>query len=237
MTSSVDPVLTVPAGIVFDLDGTLVDTTYLHALAWWQALELSGYVVPMARLHRAVGMGADRLLPHVLGDGRDPRHDEDMVNAHDVIFATWHDRVEELPGACHLVGLCHRMGLTTALASSSAGRDLEAMLRVLDHPDFDVVVTIDDVRDSKPSPDLVAVALSRMGLEPSEILVVGDSVWDVKAAQAVGARSVGLECGGTSRCELDEAGATWVLANPDELCRELTRAASSRRDSQSADSA
>lgn len=216
--------LEVPAGIVFDLDGTLVDTTYIHTVAWWQAFQLLGHVVPMSRLHRAVGMGADRLLTHVLGELHDSRHDDDLVRAHDVLFATWHEKVEELPGACHLVAWCHQRGLTVSLASSSGGTDLEAMLRVLEHPDFDVIVTLDDVADSKPSPDLVATALSHMGLEPAEVLVVGDAVWDIHAANAVGARSVGLECGGTSRSELLEAGATWTFANPEQLCRQLEAA-------------
>lgn len=215
------PPLRVPVGVVFDLDGTLVDTTYIHTLAWWQAFQLSGHVVPMASLHRAVGMGSDQLLPHILGDGRDERRDDDLVKAHDVLFATWHERVEELPGAAHLLSWCHHQGVTVGLASSSGGRDLEAMLGVLEHPDLDVVVTSDDVHQSKPDPGLVLLAIERMGLRPKEVLVVGDTVWDIQAAQALGARSAGLECGGTSEAELRAAGATWVFRDPERLCQAL----------------
>jgi HAD superfamily hydrolase (TIGR01509 family) len=224
------PALRVPVGIVFDLDGTLVDTTYIHTLAWWQAFQLAGHVVPMASLHRAVGMGPDQLMPHVLGDGRDERRDEDLVKAHDVLFATWHERVEELPGACHLLSWCHHQGVTLALASSTGGRDLEAMLGVLEHPDLDVVVTSEDVEQSRPSPDLVQLAIERMGLRPKEVLVVGDTVWDVEAARTVGARSVGLECGGTSEAELRAAGATWVFRDPESLCQELAEVAGPGRE-------
>ena len=213
--------LRVPVGIVFDLDGTLVDSTYIHTLAWWQAFQLAGHVVPMASLHRSVGMGPEQLMPHILGDGRDERRDDDLVRAHDVLFATWHDKVEELPGACHLLSWCHQQGVTVGLASSSGGRDLEAMLAVLEHPDLDVVVTSEDVDRSKPSPDLLDLAVHRMGLRPKEVLVVGDTVWDIKAAQALGARSAGLECGGTSEAELRAAGATWVFRDPERLCQEL----------------
>ncbi len=97
-----------PRAVLFDVDGTLVDTDYLHTLCWWQALQSTGHVVPMAALHRAVGMGSDQLLDHVLGAGRDKGEDDIITAGHDDRFATWHPRVVPLPGARELVSECAR---------------------------------------------------------------------------------------------------------------------------------
>jgi HAD superfamily hydrolase (TIGR01509 family) len=204
-----------PAGVIFDLDGTLVDTGYLHTVSWWQAFEQFGYTVPMARIHRAVGMGGDNLIEHVLPEPC--THAEEITKAHDVLFATWHATVRPLPGAEALLRWCRDERLTVALASSSGQRDLDAMLDVLGHPDFDVLTTGDDAEHSKPSPDIVETALHRAGLSPDEAVMVGDSVWDVQAAAKAGVPCVGLTCGGTSGEELTAAGAVETFADPAAL--------------------
>ena len=209
------------SGMVFDLDGTLVDTTYIHALCWWEALQQFGHIRTMASLHRAVGMGSDNFLRHTLGPERDTSSDEDLTKAHDVLFATWHERVQPLPGARQLLTWCRDAGLTVALASSSGERDLWALLEVLDYPDFDVIITAKDVEDTKPSPDLFVEAMKRGGLTPQDVLVVGDAVWDIESAMRLGAPSVGLECGGTSAAELREAGAALTFRDPDGLLHAL----------------
>lgn len=219
--------LTRASGIVFDLDGTLVDTTYIHTLCWWQAMQQFGHERPMAAVHHAVGMGADHLLDHVLDAGRDPSQDDSITTAHDVLFATWHDRIHPLPAARALLNWCRDAGLTVALASSGGERDLWPMLDVLDEPDFDVVVTGDDVESSKPSRDLLEMVLWRTGLEPSDVLVVGDSVWDMEAAGRVGATAVGVATGGTSAPELRDAGAEFTFQDLYALLHELQ---SARRD-------
>ena len=195
------------SGIVFDLDGTLVDSTYVHTLCWWQAMQQFGHHRPMAAVHHAVGMGPDHLLDHLIGTGRDPDQDGSIITAHGVLFATWHDRIHPLPAARPLLNWCRDAGLTVVLASSGGERELWPMLDVLDQPDFDVVVTGDDVESSKPSRDLLDTALWRSGLEAQEVLVVGDSVWDMEAAVRVGAPAVGIATGGTSASELQDAGA------------------------------
>jgi HAD superfamily hydrolase (TIGR01509 family) len=210
------------SGVVFDLDGTLVDTTYVHTVCWWHAFVQFGHVVPMARLHRAVGMGGDKLIGHVLGEDRDTRHDADLSAAHLALFATWLDLVRPMPGALQLLRWCRDQRLTVALASSAQPRVLDAMLDVLDQPDFDVVTTTADVEESKPAPDLVAVAIEKAGLEPDEAVFVGDSVWDAQAAGQLGLPCVGLTCGGTSAAELTAAGAAWVLGDPHELVESWT---------------
>lgn len=199
--------LTRVTAVVFDLDGTLVDSTYVHTICWWEAIQQFGHERPMAVVHHAVGMGADQLLGHVLGEGRDPGQDEAIAAAHDALFATWHERLRPFPAARSLLTWCRDAGLTVALAASVGRRDLWAMLDVLDHPDFDVVVTGDDMDGTRPSPELLEAVLSRADLEPQDLLVVGDSVWDMEAAKVLGAPAVGVATGGTSAHELQLAGA------------------------------
>ena len=199
--------LTRANGIVFDLDGTLVDSTYVHTLCWWEALQQFGHSRSMAAVHHTVGMGADHLLHHLLGEGRDRSQDSDITSAHDILFGTWHERLHPLPAARALLNWCRDAGLTVGLASSGGGRDLWAMMDVLDHPDFDVIVTGDDVTSTKRAPDLLTTALERAGLDAEDVLVVGDAVWDMEAASRVGAVAIGVATGGTSAPELEAAGA------------------------------
>ena len=204
------------AGVVFDVDGTLVDTNYVHALCWWQAFSQFGHTVPMARIHRAVGMGGERLVSHLLGNEQEKVAGE-IAKAHDVLFATWHDVVQPLPGARGLLSWCWEHRLTTVLASSAKRRDVDAMLDVLGWPDVDVVVSGEDADETKPDPDLVETALTRSGLSGEESVFVGDAVWDVEAARRAGMPCIGLTCGGTSATELREAGAVQTFEDTHAL--------------------
>ena len=216
--------LTRVSGIVFDLDGTLVDSTYVHTVCWWEAMQQFGHVRPMAVVHHAVGMGADHLLDHVLGGTRAPGQDDAITAAHNALFATWHERLLPLPAARSLLIWCRDAGMTVALASSGGERDLWAMLDVLDQPDFDVIVTGDDVDHTKPSDDLLESVMGRAGLDADELLVVGDSVWDMEAATRVGAPAVGVATGGTSAAELQEAGAELTFPDLPALLTALQQA-------------
>ena len=210
--------------MLFDVDGTLADTNYLHTLCWWQALESSGHVVPMAAIHRAVGMGSDQLLDHVLGAARDPAQDDRIVAGHDERFATWHEQVVPLPGARELVAECARRGLAVALASSSPRDDLTAIRRVLDVEDaLDAITDSADADASKPAPDILEAALEQLGVTAADAVLVGDSVWDVEAANRTGMPCIGLECGGTSAAELLTAGALETWKDPAELLANLGR--------------
>jgi HAD superfamily hydrolase (TIGR01509 family) len=211
-----------PAGVLFDVDGTLLDTVYLHTVSWWEALRQAGHDVPMAEIHRAVGMGSDRLLQHLLGPERDRDADERLRDAHDNLFAGYWDRLRPLPGAADLLRACAARGLRVVLASSAGERELAALRAALDADDVVATATSSgDAPRSKPAPDIVAVALERAGLDPARVVFVGDAVWDVVAAGRLDIPCIGLTCGGTSRGELAGAGAVAVFDDPAALLAAL----------------
>ena len=208
--------------MLFDLDGTLLDTAYIHTICWWEALRQYDHVVPMAVIHRAIGMGSDKLLGHVLGMRHDASNDADIAAAHGALFATWYSRICPLPGARDLLARCTALGLVVAIATSSPQRDLDALRKALDaDPLIDAVTTSSDADESKPSPDILLAALDRAELSASHVVFVGDSVWDVMASSPLGIRCIGLECGGTSEAELREAGAVEVWRDPADLLHNL----------------
>jgi HAD superfamily hydrolase (TIGR01509 family) len=206
------------AGVLFDVDGTLVDTTYLHTVCWWQALRQRGADVPMARIHRAIGMGSDKILDALLGDDHDPDRDDETRAAHSALFAQYRDRLRPQPGAADLVRACAGRGWTVGLASSAAPPEFAALRRVLDVDDVIAGATNSgDAEESKPDPDIVQAALDRTGLSPGNVLFVGDAVWDVYAAARLSIPCVGLTCGGIGAAELAEAGAVAVYRVPADL--------------------
>jgi len=206
------------AGILFDVDGTLVDTTYLHTVSWWEALRQTGHPVYMARIHRAIGMGSDKLLDHLLGSDRDRSTDQKIRNGHSMLFGEYWERLRPLPGAAELLRTCARLGLRVVLASSAAERELAALRAALGADDVvSSATSAGDAEESKPAPDILGVALDRSGLDPSRVIFVGDSVWDVVAAARLDIRCIALTCGGTSRDELANAGAIAVYDDPADL--------------------
>jgi HAD superfamily hydrolase (TIGR01509 family) len=208
--------------VLFDLDGTLVDTGYLHAVCWWEALRQYDHVVPMAVIHRAVGMGSDKLLDHVLGPSHDTSRDSDIAAAHGALFAEWYSRICPLPGARDLLAQCAALGLAVVIATSAPQRDLDALRKALDaDPYIDAVTTSADADESKPSPDILSAALDRAGLAVGQVIFVGDAVWDVAASTRLGIRCIGLESGGTSDAELRKAGAAEVWKDPADLLHNL----------------
>jgi len=146
-TSRVD----VPKAVLLDLDGTLVATTYVHTMCWWQALRDHGQTVPMARLHRAVGMGSDHMLDHVLGADRDRRRDHNITGSHGSLFTGWYERIVPLPGARDLLKECSRRGISVVIASSASEDDLTAMRRVIAADNATTATTSSaDAQRSKP---------------------------------------------------------------------------------------
>ncbi len=205
------------AGVLVDSDGTLLDTNYLHTLAWSRALRDLGSWAPMHAIHRLVGMGGDQLVPELLGHAL-----EGADEAHDRHYQELDHEMVAFPGAAALLRGLHEAGLAVILASSASKPELARMREVLDADDVvDAVTTGDDVDRSKPDPQIFEVARARGGLDPSLVLAIGDSVWDVEAANAAGMGCVGVESGGFSRHELSEAGAIAIYRNVEELGAQL----------------
>jgi HAD superfamily hydrolase (TIGR01509 family) len=211
-----------PHGVLFDVDGTLVDTSYLHVVAWWEALRESGHVVPMRQIHRGIGMGADQILDYLLGEDRDTADDATMKAAHTALYAAYWERLEPLPGAADLLRACAARGLHVVLASSAAEKELAVLRKALDADDAITAVTSgSDAERTKPAPDIVGVALERSGLAPENVVFVGDSVWDVEASSQLGIPCIGLTSGGLAASELHDAGAVETYEYPADLLAKL----------------
>lgn len=199
--------------VFFDLDGTLVDTTYLHTYAWWRALDDAGENQPMAAIHPLIGMGGSGILDRLVG-----RDDQAIDAAHGDCFERLHPLVRPLPGAADVLERVVATGGRVVIVTSAKEKDLDALLRPLDRDRLiSEVVHGGDVGNAKPAPDPFAVALQRTGADPVEALAVGDSVWDVKAAAKVGLGCIGLQTGGIARADLDHAGAVAVYRDCPEL--------------------
>ncbi|WOX20402.1 HAD family hydrolase [Streptomyces solicathayae] len=214
---------------LFDLDGTLVDTNYLHVLAWWQALLQYGHEVPMARIHGAIGMGADRLLDKVLGDDRDKRQDESVADAHGTLYATWYKDIRPFDSAADLLRAVAARGWTVVLASSASEAEASAVRRRLDAEDVIAAATSGgDVDSTKPAPDLVERALDTVAADPERAVLVGDTVWDVEAAARAGVPCVALLTGGVSKEALENSGAVAVYDDAATLLRHIDTSPLSR---------
>ncbi len=204
--------------VLFDVDGTLVDTNYLHTVAWWEAFAQAGHEVPMAPIHRAIGMGSDQLLDALLPADRDHGADGGIRAAHSALYSVYWSRLRPLPGAAALLRACSGAGLRVVLASSADPRELEVLRAALGCDDaIDEFTSAGEVEASKPAPDLVQVALAKADAGPGESVFVGDAVWDVQACQRAGIRCLGVLTGGFSRDELLGAGAAAVYETPAEL--------------------
>ncbi|HEY6747929.1 MAG TPA: HAD family hydrolase [Mycobacteriales bacterium] len=200
------------AGVLFDIDGTLLDTNYLHVLAWWQAFRDHDHPVSMWTLHRAIGIGSEELVERVLG-----RPDEDVVQAHSERYEPLRDQVTAFPKAAELLSACADRGLTVVLATSGAKEDLDWMLPAIGVADGVIAgtTTSAEVDAAKPHPDLLQVAVRDHGLDPARTVAVGDTAWDVEAARSAGLPCVALLSGGIGRDEL--SGAVAVYDDPAAL--------------------
>ena len=208
--------------VLFDVDGTLVDTNYLHTVCWWEAFRQLGYDVPMARIHRAIGMGSGRLLDALLPGDRDRDQDGTVRAAHTALYATYWTRQRPLPGAPDLLRACQGQGWRVVLASSADEREFRALRAALDAEDaIDAATSSAEVEQSKPAPDLVQVALDKAQVPADAAVFVGDTVWDVQACAKAGVACIGLLSGGVGRDELLGAGAAAVYDDPAALLASL----------------
>jgi HAD superfamily hydrolase (TIGR01509 family) len=203
---------------LFDVDGTLVDTNYLHAVTWWEAFGQAGYDVPMTRIHRAIGMGSDQLLDALLPNDRDNAGDSSIRAAHSALYAAYRGRLRPFSRAAELLRACRRSGLDVVLASSADAPEFALLREALAAEDaISLAVSGADVVASKPAPDLVMAALERSGARPQDAVFVGDTVWDVEACDRAGVPCIGVRGGGITGADLMEAGAVAVFADPADL--------------------
>lgn len=205
--------------VLFDLDGTLVDTTYLHAVAWWRALVEHGHDVPTAWIHRRIGMGSTQLLEELVGPDVDTQPVKDAWRRH---FRPMKSEIRPLPGAADLVRAVAARGAQAVYASSSEKEDVDTLVEIVGAGDaVSHVTSAGDVEEAKPAPDVFTVALERSGGDPSRSVVVGDTVWDVAAAGKAGLPCVCVLTGGVARAELEAAGAVAVYRDAVDLLEHL----------------
>src|SRR3954447_13691977 len=206
------------ATAVLDIDGTLMDTNYHHAVAWYRAFRAHGFVLPLWRIHRHIGMGGDQLVGALAGDGFDREHGDEVRAAEKVLYTELIDEVQPLAGARTLMEDLKASGHTIVLASSAKPDELEHYLTLLDARSLaDDWTDSGDVARTKPAPDLVVAALEKVGAAPKDAVMIGDSTWDCRAAKTARVRSIGVLTGGFSEAELVDAGASKVFDSVEKL--------------------
>jgi phosphoglycolate phosphatase-like HAD superfamily hydrolase len=204
--------------VVLDVDGTLVDSVYAHVQAWTHAFHAIGADVPAWRIHRAIGMGGDRLVAEVAGQRVEDALGDEVRTLHGEYYDTLFSLVRALPGADDLLALLRKSGFTVVLATSGSPSEIDRAMDLLVAADVaSGLVTSSEVPRSKPAADLVEAALERAGSRRA--LMIGDSVWDVGASRRAQIPTIGLRCGGFAEAELLEAGATAVFDDPADLVR------------------
>jgi HAD superfamily hydrolase (TIGR01549 family) len=204
--------------VIFDVDGTLVDTNYLHTLAWARGFRDAGETVSMSAIHRLIGMGSDQLIEELVN-----HESEEASDGHTAQFEKLMPEIKAFPDAAEILDEVHTRGAKVVLASSASESELDAMLEAIDPVEgsIDHIVKKDDVEESKPAPDIFRAAIEGAELDPKSSLVVGDTVWDIEAAKKCDLAVVGILTGGISRQELEEAGAIAVYEDVAQLLREL----------------
>jgi HAD superfamily hydrolase (TIGR01509 family) len=206
--------------VLIDVDGTLVDSVYQHAVAWSGALRAHGYDVPAARAHRVIGMRGPRLLDELLDGELDDGATAAIDADHAARFDRLHDLVCPLPGARALLAALRERRVVTILVSSAPPEEVEGYVELLDARELVAGWTsAADGERSKPDPEPVRIALQRSGC--TDALVVGDAPWDCEAAAAAGLPFVGVLTGGYAASELEAAGACSVFDDPAALCAQL----------------
>jgi HAD superfamily hydrolase (TIGR01549 family) len=207
------------AAVILDIDGTLVDTNYHHALAWYRAFRQNDVIVPVWRIHRAIGMGGDQLIAALAGDEVEEEKGDDIRDTEKPLYMAMIEEVEPFEGAKELVRDLSA-DRTVVLASSAKEDEVDHYLDLLDAREVVAGWTTSaDVEETKPEPDLVEAALEKASTR--EAVLVGDSVWDCEAAKRAGIESVAVLTGGYAEAELEGAGAREVLESVADLGENL----------------
>jgi len=215
-------VIAVALVAILDIDGTLVDTNYQHAIAWYRAFREHDVTLPVWRVHRAIGMGGDQLVGALAGDDFEDQHGDDVRASEKDLYRELIDEVAPLPGAIDLVHRLDELGHSVVLASSAKEDEVEHYLDLLGVRDVaDAWTSSQDVEQTKPAPDLVQSALEKSEQRDDGAVMLGDSVYDCQAAARADVPSLGVLTGGFSREELEEAGAKAVYESPAEILESL----------------
>jgi HAD superfamily hydrolase (TIGR01509 family) len=210
-------------GVLFDLDGTLVDSVYQHVLAWRMAFAVEGLDVEVWKIHRRIGMSGGLFARALLGENVPvtPELAERLQLGHREAYQALCDTVRALPGSNALLAKLTHLGVPWAIATSSGAVTASRTLSRLEVPEGVPVITRDRVKWAKPDPDLFLAAAEELGLPIEDCVVVGDSVWDLLAARRARALGVGLLSGGYGAEELERAGAFRVYEDPGDMLRHL----------------
>ena len=211
-----------PRIAILDVDGTLVDTNYHHAIAWFRAFRRHFLTLPVWRIHRHIGMGGDQLVAALAGDELEERLGDSIREAETELYREVIGEVQAMEGSRELIEELKEAGNVVVLASSAKEWEVEHYLELLDAKELvDAWTTSADVEKTKPEPDLVHAALEKAGGDDNDAMLIGDTVWDVEAAKRAGVETLAVLTGGFSEAELREAGAKDVFTSVEDLRRSL----------------
>ncbi len=212
-----------PQIVILDVDGTLVDTNYHHAIAWYRAFRRHFITPPVWRIHRHIGMGGDQLVAAVAGDDVEERAGDRIREAESELYRELIGEVQAMEGSRELIVDLKEAGSVVVLASSAKDWEVEHYIELLDAAEIvDDWTTSADVESTKPEPDLIKAALDKADTD-GEAMLIGDTVWDVEAAKRAGVETLAVLTGGFSEQELRDAGAKDVYTSVEELRKSLVR--------------
>ncbi|MFZ0088594.1 MAG: HAD family hydrolase [Solirubrobacteraceae bacterium] len=210
------------ATAILDIDGTLVDTNYHHAIAWFRALVRFDIVLPIWRIHRHIGMGGDQVVTALCGERTEREHGDDIRAAEGEEYSRLIGEVRTMKASRELIVALKDAGHAVVLASSAKEDEVDHYIKLLDARALaDAWTTSSDVEATKPQPDLVQAAVDRVGADPDEAVMIGDTPWDVEAARRAGVETLAVMTGGFAEAELRDAGAADVFESVAELCERL----------------
>ncbi len=207
---------------ILDIDGTLVDTNYHHAVAWFRAFHQQGIVLPLWRIHRHIGMGGDQLVGALTSERFEEEKGDEVRAAEKVLYMELIDEVQPMDGSRELIEELKRRGHTVVLASSAKDDEVDHYLNLLDARQLaDDWTSSADVETTKPAPDLVQAALSRAQSDTKDAVMIGDTPWDIEAARKAKVPTIAVRTGGFGADELREAGAAALYESVRELLEDL----------------
>jgi len=204
-------------GVIFDVDGTLLDSNDAHAISWVEAFAEAGYDVPFDVVRPLIGMGADKLLPKTIGISHDGDEGKKLVARHSEIFEERHlPRLRPFEGARDLVQRIRSDDLKALVATSARDEQLTELLKAAHVDDLiEERATASDAKRSKPDPDIVQAAIEESGISPKHLVMIGDTPYDIEAAAKAGVRTIAFRCGGWTDDKLK--GAAEIYDGPADL--------------------